>query len=72
MDGKSSLEEIARRLTSEFPARFVSWQQALNFAAAVFHGEQPVVGRLFPATPGRAGKFEHDSGSASFRFFLRQ
>ncbi len=33
MDGKSSLEEIARRLTSEFPARFVSWQQALKFAA---------------------------------------
>jgi protein arginine N-methyltransferase 1 len=33
MDGKTSLDEIARRLTSEFPARFVSWQQALTFAA---------------------------------------
>jgi hypothetical protein len=33
MDGTATLEEIARRLTSEFPARFLSWQQALTFAA---------------------------------------
>ena len=34
MDGTATLEQIARRLTSEFPARFLSWQQALTFAAA--------------------------------------
>jgi protein arginine N-methyltransferase 1 len=35
MDGKASLEEIARRLTSEFPERFASWEQALTFAGAI-------------------------------------
>ena len=35
MDGQSSLEEIARRLTTEFPARFTRWQQALSFSAAI-------------------------------------
>ena len=35
MDGKSSLEEIARRLTAEFPSRFSRWQQALSFAAII-------------------------------------
>lgn len=35
MDGKSSLEEIARRLTIEFPGRFARWQQALTFAGAI-------------------------------------
>jgi hypothetical protein len=33
MDGKSSLEEIARRLAAEFPERFTRWQQALTYAA---------------------------------------
>jgi protein arginine N-methyltransferase 1 len=33
MDGKNSLEEIARRLTSEFPQRFARWQRALSYAA---------------------------------------
>lgn len=33
MDGKSTLEEIARRLTAEYPARFSRWQQALAYAA---------------------------------------
>ena len=32
MDGKSSLDEIARRLASEFPEKFESWQQALSYA----------------------------------------
>jgi hypothetical protein len=35
MDGKSSLEEIARRLTSEFPSRFPRWQQALSFTGNI-------------------------------------
>jgi type I protein arginine methyltransferase len=35
MDGKASLEEIARPLASEFPERFATWHQALSFAAAV-------------------------------------
>ncbi len=35
MDGKTSLEEIARPLASEFPERFASWHQALSFAAEV-------------------------------------
>jgi predicted RNA methylase len=33
MDGKNSLEDIARRLTTEFPERFARWQQALSYAA---------------------------------------
>jgi protein arginine N-methyltransferase 1 len=33
MDGRNSLEEIARRLTAEFPERFARWQQALSYAA---------------------------------------
>jgi protein arginine N-methyltransferase 1 len=32
MDGKTSLEEIARRLTTDFPERFARWQQALTYA----------------------------------------
>jgi len=35
MDGKTTLENIARRLTIEFPERFARWQQALSFAAAI-------------------------------------
>ena len=35
MDGRASLEEIARQLTMEFPERFVRWQQALTFASAI-------------------------------------
>jgi hypothetical protein len=35
IDGKTSLEEIARLLTAEFPERFARWEQALPFAAAV-------------------------------------
>jgi|SRR5580700_222210 protein arginine N-methyltransferase 1 len=35
MDGRASLEEIARRLTAEFPERFARWQKALTFAAAI-------------------------------------
>jgi type I protein arginine methyltransferase len=35
MDGRVSLEEIARRLAAEFPQRFPSWQQALSYAGAV-------------------------------------
>ena len=33
MDGKSSLEEIARRLAEEFPERFTRLQPALSYAA---------------------------------------
>lgn len=35
MDGKSSLEEIARRLTEDFPGQFSRWQQALSFVGAL-------------------------------------
>ena len=35
MDGKNSLEEIARRLATEFPQRFSCWQQALSSFAGV-------------------------------------
>jgi protein arginine N-methyltransferase 1 len=35
MDGKASLEEIAQRLTTEFPERFPRWDQALNFAGMI-------------------------------------
>ncbi len=35
MDGASSLEQIARRLTSEFPNQFARWQQALSYAGAL-------------------------------------
>jgi protein arginine N-methyltransferase 1 len=35
MVGRSSLEEIARQLTIEFPERFARWQQALSFAGGV-------------------------------------
>ena len=35
MDGQTSLEEIARRLTAEFPKRFSRWQQALTFAGEI-------------------------------------
>jgi protein arginine N-methyltransferase 1 len=35
MDGKTSLEEIARQLAAEFPQRFSRWQEALSYAGAV-------------------------------------
>jgi protein arginine N-methyltransferase 1 len=35
MDGRAELEEIARRLTAEFPGRFARWEQALTFAGAI-------------------------------------
>lgn len=35
MDGKASLEEIARRLQVEFPQRFPRWEQALSYAGAI-------------------------------------
>jgi len=35
MDGKTSLENIARRLTIEFPGRFARWERALTFAGAI-------------------------------------
>jgi hypothetical protein len=35
MDGKTCLENIARRLTTEFPGRFARWQQALTFASSI-------------------------------------
>jgi type I protein arginine methyltransferase len=35
MDGRASLEEIARRLAVEFPARFTAWQKALSYAGAL-------------------------------------
>jgi type I protein arginine methyltransferase len=35
MDGKVSLEEVARRLSAEFPERFSSWHRALSFAGAL-------------------------------------
>ncbi|MFI5106325.1 MAG: hypothetical protein ACHP79_15490, partial [Terriglobales bacterium] len=33
MDGKNSLEAIARKLTAEYPQRFARWEQALAHAA---------------------------------------
>jgi type I protein arginine methyltransferase len=35
MDGKASLEVVARRLTTEFPQRFSGWHQALTYASAL-------------------------------------
>ena len=35
MDGQTSLEGIARRLTGEFPARFTRWQQALSYVCSI-------------------------------------
>ena len=35
MDGKVSLEEIARRLAAEFPERFGHWHKALSYAGAI-------------------------------------
>ena len=35
MDGKTSPEEIARKITVEFPQRFARWQDALGFAAEI-------------------------------------
>jgi protein arginine N-methyltransferase 1 len=35
MDGKVSLEEIARQLVTEFPERFPRWEHALAFAGAI-------------------------------------
>ena len=35
MDGRASLEDIARRLVAEFPSRFTRWQQALSYVGTV-------------------------------------
>ena len=35
MDGKASLEEIAHRLTTEFPERFVRWEEALSYVGII-------------------------------------
>lgn len=35
MDGRATLEEIAKKLAAEFPKRFARWQDALGSAAAV-------------------------------------
>jgi Ribosomal protein L11 methyltransferase (PrmA)/Arginine methyltransferase oligomerization subdomain len=35
MDGESTLEDIARQLTAEFPSRFTRWQQALTFVGVI-------------------------------------
>ena len=35
MDGRASLEHIARQLTTEFPQRFSKWEQALSYVGAV-------------------------------------
>ena len=35
MDGKASLEEIAHQLATEFPERFLKWEQALSYAGAI-------------------------------------
>jgi len=35
MNGKATLEEIARKLGAEFPERFERWQDAMNQAAAI-------------------------------------
>ncbi|HLW97196.1 MAG TPA: 50S ribosomal protein L11 methyltransferase [Candidatus Acidoferrales bacterium] len=35
MDGRATLEDIARALTTEFPERFTGWHEALKFAGAV-------------------------------------
>lgn len=37
MNGASTLEEIARQLTVEFPERFAQWHQALSYAGAISH-----------------------------------
>lgn len=35
MNGRTSLEDIARRLAAEFPSRFTRWQHALSYAGRV-------------------------------------
>lgn len=35
MDGRATLEEIARRLAAEFPQRFPGWKQALSYAGLI-------------------------------------
>jgi hypothetical protein len=35
MEGKASLEEVARQLAIEFPARFSHWHKALSYAGAL-------------------------------------
>ena len=38
IDGRASLEDIARQLTSEFPGHFARWQRALSYAADIARG----------------------------------
>jgi PRMT5 arginine-N-methyltransferase/ribosomal protein L11 methyltransferase PrmA len=35
IDGSASLDEIAHKLTAEFPRRFASWQEALSYAGII-------------------------------------
>jgi hypothetical protein len=35
MDGKASLEDIAHRLTTEFPERFARWEEALSYVGII-------------------------------------
>jgi hypothetical protein len=35
MDGKVSLEHIAKQLVAEFPQRFSRWQKALLFTGSI-------------------------------------
>ena len=35
MDGRTSLDEIARRLRAEFPQRFAKWEQALSYVGGI-------------------------------------
>jgi type I protein arginine methyltransferase len=35
MEGRTSLEQIAHRLTAEFPQRFSRWEQALSYAGRI-------------------------------------
>jgi hypothetical protein len=35
MEGKASLEEVARQLAIEFPARFSHWHKALSYAGSL-------------------------------------
>ena len=35
IDGRASLEDIARQLAAEFPERFTHWHRALSYAANI-------------------------------------